>query len=85
MEEVNLARKEYFEPDDKVTRQATSQRIQMQAFLNIAGPFVPSPPRDRPVAVHDNCITDKAELRAAVNFFLTTSKTYQSHSYSDYY
>ena len=66
---MSLARKEYVEPDDEVTRQATLQRNQMQAFLNIAGPFVPLPPRDRQVAVQDNRITDEAQRRAAINFF----------------
>ena len=69
LEEVSLARKEYVEPDDEVTRQAISQRNQMQAFLNITGPFVPVPPRDRPVAVQNNRITDEAQRRAAINFF----------------
>ena len=69
LEEVSLARKEYVEPDDDVTCQATSQGNQMQAFLNIAGPFVPTPQRDRPVAVQDNRITDEAQRRAAINFF----------------
>ena len=41
----------------------------MQAFLNTTGPFVPIPPRDRPVAVQDNRITDEAQRRAAINFF----------------
>ena len=36
---MSLARKEYVEPDDEVTCQATSQRNQMQAFLNIAVPL----------------------------------------------
>ena len=66
---MSLAQKEYVEPDDEVTRQATSQRNQMQAFLNTTGPFVPIPPRDRPVAVQNNRITDEAQRRAAINFF----------------
>ena len=69
MEELSLACKEYVEPDDEVTRQATSQCNQMQAFLNIADPFVPTPQRDRPVAVQDNRITDEAQRHAAINFF----------------
>ena len=68
LEEVSLARKEYDEPDNEVTRQATSQRDQMQDFLNIAGPFIPLPPRDRPVAVQNNRITKEAQRRAAINF-----------------
>ena len=66
---MSLVRKEYIEPDVEVIRQATSQRNQMQAFLNIAGPFVPTPQRDRPVAVQDNRITNEAQRRAAINFF----------------
>ena len=66
---MSLARKEYVEPDDEVTRQATSQRNQMQAFLITAGPFIPIPPWDRPVAVQDNRITDEAQHRAAIKFF----------------
>ena len=66
---MSLARKEYVEPDDEVTCQATSQRNQMQAFLNTAGPFVPIPPWDRPVAVQNNRITDEAQRRAASKSF----------------
>ena len=66
---MSLARKEYVEPDDEVTRQATSQRNQMHDFLNITGPFVPPPPRERPVAVQDNRITDEALRQAAINHF----------------
>ena len=69
LEEVSLARKEYVEPDNEVTRQDTSQRNQMQAFLNVTGPFVPPPPRDRPVAVQHNRITYEAQRRAAINHF----------------
>ena len=69
LEEVSLAQKEYVEPDDEITRQATLQRNQMQAFLNTAGPFVPTPPRDRPVAIQDNRITNEVQRRAAINFF----------------
>ena len=60
---------EYVEPDDDVTRQAISQRNQIQAFLGITSPFIPPPPRRRPVAVQDNRITDEAQHRAAINFF----------------
>ena len=66
---MSLARKEYVEPDGEVTRQANSQRNQMQAFLNTAGPFVSIPPRDRSVAVQNNRITDEAQRRAAIKFF----------------
>ena len=69
LEEVSLAQKEYVKPDDEVTRQATSQQNQMQAFLNPAGPFVSIPPRDRPVAVQNNHITNEAQRRAATKFF----------------
>ena len=69
LEEVRLARMEYVEPDDDVTRQAISQRSQIQAFLGITGPFTPPPSRKRPVAVQDNRITEEAQHRAAVNFF----------------
>ena len=66
---MNLAQKEYVEPDNEVTRQATSQRNQMQDFLNTASPFVPIPPQDRPVAIQNNRITDEAQRRAVINFF----------------
>ena len=41
----------------------------MQAFLNTAEPFIPIPPRDQPVAVHNNRITYEVQRRAAINFF----------------
>ena len=69
LEEVRLACMEYVEPDDEVTQQAIAQRNQMQAFLQITGPFIPPPSRKRPVAVQDNRITNEAQHRAAVNFF----------------
>jgi len=69
LEEVRLARMEYVEPDDDVTRQAISQRNQIRDFLGITGPFIPPPSRKRPVAVQDNRITEEAQHRAAVNFF----------------
>ena len=69
LEEVRLARMEYVEPDDDVTRQAISQRNQIHAFLGITGPFIPPPSRKRPVPVQDNRITEEAQHRAAINFF----------------
>ena len=50
--EVSMANKEYVDPGDEVTRQATSQRNQMQAFLITDGPFIPIPPRERLVAIY---------------------------------
>ena len=69
LHEVSLARKEYVEPDDEITRQAISQRNQMQTFLGITGPFLPTPKRDRPVATQDNCITNEEQHTAAIQFF----------------
>ena len=69
LHEVSLARKEYVEPDDEVTRQAISQRNQMQAFLITNGPFLPIPKRDRAVATQDNCITNEEQRAAAIQFF----------------
>ena len=69
MQEVSLARKEYVEPDDEITRQAISQRNQIKAFLGITGPFLPRPKRDRPVATQDNRITNEEQHAAAVHHF----------------
>ena len=66
---MSLARKEYVEADDEITCQAISQRNQMQTFLGITGPFLPSPKRDRPVATQDNRITNEEQHAAAVQFF----------------
>ena len=67
--EVSMANKEYVDPGDEVTRQATSQRNQMQAFLITDGPFIPIPPRERLVATQNNRITDKEQHVTAINFF----------------
>ena len=69
LEDVRLARMEYVKPDDEVTRQATSQRNQIQAFLITNGPFLPIPPRDRPVATQDNRTTNEEQHAAAIQFF----------------
>ena len=66
---MSLARKEYVEPDDEITRQATSQRNQIKTFLGITGPFLPTPKRDRPVATQDNRITNEEQHAAAIQFF----------------
>ena len=66
---MSLACKEYVEPDDEVTRQAISQRNQMQAFLITAGPFIPILPRKRPIATQNNRITDEEQHAAVVHFF----------------
>ena len=66
---MSLARKEYVEPDDEITRQAISQRNQIKAFLGITGPFLPRPKRDRPVATQDNRITNEEQHAAAVHHF----------------
>ena len=66
---MNLARKEYVEPNDEVTRQAISQRNQMQTFLITDGPLIPTIPRDRPVVTQDNRITKEDQLAASIRFF----------------
>ena len=66
---MSLARKEYVEPDDEVSRQAISQRNQMQTFLITDGLLTPIIPRDRPVATQDNCITKEDQLAASIQFF----------------
>ena len=68
LHEVSLARKEYVEPDNEVTRQAISQRNQMQTFLITDGPLIPTIPRDRPVATQDNRISDKEQHAASIQF-----------------
>ena len=67
--EVSLASKEYVEPDDEVTRQAISQRNQIQSFLITNGPLVPIIPRDRPVPTQDNCISDEEQHAASIRVF----------------
>ena len=42
--EVSLARKEYVEPENAVTRQAISMRNQIQSFLTTDGPLIPIVP-----------------------------------------
>ena len=69
LREVHLARKDYVEPDDDVTRQAIAQRKVMQTFLNIDGPLVATTPRDRPVATQDNRITTEAQVAATSKHF----------------
>ena len=68
---MTLARKEYDEPDSEIVRQAISMRNQMQAFLITDGPFLPVPPRDRPIATQENRISDKEQQAASVRFFGT--------------
>ena len=63
---MSLARKEYVEPDDEITRRAISQRNQMQTFFGITGPFLPTPKRDRPVSTQENRITNEQEHAAAI-------------------
>ena len=69
LHEVSLARKEYVEPDDKVTRQAISMRNQMQSFLITDGPLIPIIPWDRLVATQDNHISDGKQRAATIRFF----------------
>ena len=69
LQEVQLARKEYIEPDDAVTRQAIAQRKLMQTFLRIAEPLVPTTPTERPVATQENHITEEAQKAATKRFF----------------
>ena len=69
LHKVSLARKEYVEPDDKVTRQAISMRNQMQSFLITNSLLIPIIPWDRPVAIQDNRISDKEQHTAAIRFF----------------
>ena len=69
LREVQLARKEYVEPDDAVTRQAIAQRKVMQTFLRIVEPLVPTTPTERPVATQENHITEKAQKAATKRFF----------------
>ena len=66
---MRLARKEYVEPDDAVTRQAIVQRKLMQIFLSIEDPLVPTTQRDRPVATQENHITEEAQKAATKRFF----------------
>ena len=66
---MSLARKEYVEPDNEVTRQAISQRNQMQTFLITDGPLIPTIPRDRPVATQDNRINEEDQLVTSIRFF----------------
>ena len=66
---VTLARKEYDEPDSEIVRQAISMRTQMQAFLTTDGPFLPVPPRDRPIATQEHCISVEDQQAASVWFF----------------
>ena len=68
MYEVSLARNEYVEPDNAVTRQTISQRNQMHSYLITDGPFIPILPRERPVATQNNRISDE-EQHAATDFF----------------
>ena len=66
---VTLARKEYDEPDSEIVRQAISMRTQMQAFLTTDGPFLPVPPRDRPIATQEHCISVEDQQAASVRHF----------------
>ena len=66
---MSLTRKEYVEPDDKVTHQVISQRNQMQFFLITDGPLAPIISQDRPVATQDNCISNEEQHKAAIQFF----------------
>ena len=59
LHKISLARKEYIEPDDEVTRQAIFLRNQMQTFLITDGPLLPTTPRDRPVATQVNRISEE--------------------------
>ena len=69
LNEVSLACKEYVEPDDAVTCQTISQRIQMHFYLITDGPLIPTLPRKRPVATQNNHISDKEQHTAAILFF----------------
>ena len=69
LREVELARKEYVEPDNAVTRQAIAQRKVMQIFLSIAEPLMPTTPTKRPIATQDNHITEEAQKAATKRFF----------------
>ena len=71
---MSLAYKEYVKPDNEVTCQAASQQNQMQAFLITDGPFIPIPPRERPVATQNNRITDGEQHAATINFFGSPAK-----------
>jgi len=66
LQEVSLACKEYVEPDDKVTRQAISQRNQIQTFLITDGLLIPTIPQDRPLTTQDHHISDKEQLAASI-------------------
>ena len=68
---VHLARVQYEEPDSDIIRQAISGRNQMEAFLITNGPFLPVPPRKRPVATQDNRISNEDQQAASVQFFGT--------------
>ena len=69
LREVRLARKEYVEPDDAVTRQAIAQRKVIQTFLSLNDPLLPTTPRDRPVATQENRITEEAQIAVTKRFF----------------
>ena len=66
---MSLARKEYVEPDDEITRQAISIRNQVQSFLITDSPLIPIIPRDRPAATQDNRISHEEQHTAAIRFF----------------
>ena len=68
---VNLARKENVEPDSEIVCQAISMQNQMQAFLITDDPLLPIPPRNRPIATQENCISDEEQQAASVRFFGT--------------
>ena len=65
---VSLARKEYVEPDNTVTRQAISQRNQMQSLFTTDGLLIPIIPWKRSVATQNNCISDKEQHAATILF-----------------
>ena len=69
LKSVTLARKEYDEPDSEIVRQAISMRTQMQAFLTTDGPFLPVPPRDRPIATQEHRISVEDQQAASVRHF----------------
>ena len=66
---MGLARKEYVEPDNAVTRQTISQRNQMHSFLKTVGPFIPILPRKRPITTQHNRITEREQHAASVHIF----------------
>ena len=64
-----MARKEYVESDDTVTRQTIAQHKVIQTFLSLDDTLVPTTPRDQPVVTQENRITEEAQIVATKRFF----------------